>query len=125
MTRFILHGRDWSTRQLLFERVLLTAITIVLAVSVMPAVSAQCVHSSDAKSAVRFNNETRFELTFFIDDDEKGVVVAAHQESKALGVEPGEHLLRARAVVSGEIFWIWTVNEIPPGQVCTWTITDP
>jgi hypothetical protein len=34
-------------------------------------------------------------------------------------------LLRARAIVRGESFWVWVINEVPQGHLCTWTITDP
>ena len=74
---------------------------------------------------MKFNNESRFELTFFLDDDEKGVVVASGAVSNEIEVRPGEHLFRARAVVMDKSFLVWTINEVPEGQVCTWTVTDP
>jgi hypothetical protein len=89
------------------------------------AMSAQCVKDPEKRTALRFNNETSLELTFFVDDDEEGVGVASRAVSRDLEVEPGEHLLRARAVIRGESFFVWVVNEVPLGQVCTWTITDP
>ena len=78
-----------------------------------------------SEDQLKFNNETSFDLTFFIDEDEKGAVVASGSESIEFQVEPGEHLLRARASLSGETLWVWTVNEIPAGHVCRWTVTDP
>lgn len=88
-------------------------------------VNAQCEDHPEKKTAVRFSNESRFELTFFVDEDEQGVFVPPKSISREVSVEPGEHLLRARAVVRGEIFWVWSVNEVTQGQGCTWTIEDP
>lgn len=86
---------------------------------------AQCVDHLDKKTALKFSNESRFKLTFFVDDDEKGVVVPSKAVSGEISVEPGEHLLSARAIVKGNSFWVWVVNDVPPGQICTWTIGDP
>lgn len=90
-----------------------------------PQLRAQCIDYTEGKTAVKFANESRYDLTFFIDDDEKGVVVPAGKISKEFAVDPGEHLLRARAIVRGESFWVWVENEFPKGQICTWTIDDP
>ena len=87
---------------------------------------AQCADHPDKMAALKFRNESRFELTFFVDDDEDGVVVPPKGVSpREVRVEPGEHLLRARAIVRGESFWVWVVNEVPQGQICTWTVEDP
>ena len=86
---------------------------------------AQCVEHPAKKTALKLDNQTRYDLTFFVDDDEKGVGVASRTMSAELEVEPGEHLLRARAVVKGESVWVWVINEVQAGQVCTWTIDDP
>lgn len=104
---------------------MLGMIVTALAAAFVQATSAQCIDHPYRKTAVKFGNETRFELTFYIDDDEKGVIVASGMVSNELEVSPGEHLFRARAVVAGKSFLVWVVNEVPEGQVCTWTITDP
>lgn len=98
---------------------------ICLAVQLSGEVYAQCVEHPDMKTAVKFSNESRFELTFFIDEDEHGVLVPSKSVSREIAVEPGEHMLRARAIVRGKSFWVWTVNEVPQGQICTWTVEDP
>jgi hypothetical protein len=85
----------------------------------------QCADHPDKRTAVKFSNESSFELTFFVDEDEDGVIVPAGAVSGETEVPPGEHLLRAKAVVRGQSFFVWTINEVPEGQVCTWTITDP
>ena len=86
---------------------------------------AQCVDHPDKKTALKFNNESKFDLTFLIDDDEEGVLLPSKTVSEEINVEPGEHLLRATAIVGGERFWVWVVNEVPQGQICTWTVGDP
>jgi len=100
-------------------------VTFFLAVGPAQKLIAQCVENNDKRTALKFSNESRFELTFFVDDDEDGVIVPSRAVSNEITVEPGEHLLRARAIVRGESFWVWVVNEVPQGQVCTWTVTDP
>ena len=107
------------------RHVALCVITMATAIVLADAVSAQCIDTPDKKTALKFNNESRFELTFFIDNDQQGIVVASGTVSIEVEVEAGQHLLRARAVVLGEGFWVWSVNEVPAGQVCTWTVTDP
>jgi len=105
--------------------VLVGAMTFVFTAELTQKLTAQCVEHQDKTTALKFSNESRFELTFFVDEDEEGVVVPPRTVSDEVTVEPGEHLLRARAIVIGESFWVWAVNEVPQGQVCTWTVTDP
>ena len=100
-------------------------ITFLFTAELTQKLTAQCVEHHDKTTALKFSNESRFELTFFVDEDEEGVVVPSRTVSDEISVEPGEHLLRARAIVIGESFWVWAVNEVPQGQVCTWTVTDP
>lgn len=85
----------------------------------------QCVDHPEKKTALKFINETRVELTFFVDEDEEGLIVPSRTVSDEIPVEAGEHMLRAKAMVRGEPVWIWTVNDVPTGQLCVWTITDP
>lgn len=88
------------------------------------AVFAQCVQSQDGKTALKFSNESSYELTFFIDNDEK-VTLSQKTISAEFPVEPGDHILRARAMIAGVAMWVYTGNEVPEGNVCTWTIEDP
>jgi hypothetical protein len=85
----------------------------------------QCVPHPAERTAVRFENESSYELTFFVDEDETGVVVPSRTRSPEQPVEAGEHLFRARAIVAGAAVWVWMINEVPKGYVCTWTVTDP
>ena len=114
-------SRFWQ----IFRLVMISVMVIASTVGFAQTVSAQCVEHPDKKTALKFNNETRFELTFFVDDDDEGVTVASRTSSNELEVASGEHSLRARAVVKGQSVWVWVINEVPAGQVCSWTITDP
>ena len=86
---------------------------------------AQCFVHPNTNTALKFSNESSFDLAFFIDENEKGVFVRSLQLSGEIETTPGDHLLRARAVVKGKEFWVWSINEVPPGHICRWTVTDP
>ncbi len=103
---------------------LIGLITTIFVVSCRQPVSGQCVDHPGKKTAIVFSNESSYALTFFIDDEEKAFV-RSRAVSGELNVEPGEHLLRARAIIRGKSFWVATVNDVPKAQVCTWTINDP
>ena len=118
------HVIDQATKRI-FRHIVFCVIVIAAYPMLIQVASAQCLENPGKNTAIKFNNETSFDLTFFIDEDEKGAVVASGSESIEFQVEPGEHLLRARASLSGETLWVWTVNEIPAGHVCRWTVTDP
>lgn len=109
----------------MFQLVVIGAGVIALTAVFAQTIPAQCVEHPEKKTALVFDNQTSFDLTFFVDEDEKGVSVASRTASNELEVEPGEHLLRARAVVKGQSVWVWIINEVPAGHLCTWTITDP
>lgn len=85
---------------------------------------AQCVSHPRGRTALRFSNQSRHELAFFIDDSDE-IVLAPKATTPPLEVEPGEHMLRARAMIRGQAVWVWTVNEVPRGQICTWSVHDP
>jgi hypothetical protein len=86
--------------------------------------SAQCVKHPEGHTAVILNNETAYDLTFFIDDVDKGLVIAGGKSPEII-VVPGEHLFGARAVIQGQGFWVMVVNEVFEGELCTWTLLDP
>lgn len=96
----------------------------VYGVSLSQQVSGQCVDHPAGRTALKFSNQTSYDLTFFVDDDEKTTVLAK-TSSKEWEVRPGEHQLRARAVIPDQTLWVWSVNEVLKGQICTWTIEDP
>lgn len=86
-------------------------------------VSALCVDDPNGKTAVRLHNLTRYDLVFKVDEIDKGIVLA-QEEGQAWEVEPGDHLLVAGANINGNPYWLWVENDIPKGQVCTWTIVE-
>jgi hypothetical protein len=97
----------------------------VFLLAVAPSAFAQCVNHPQQRTAVQFRNESSYDLTFFVDEDEVGVAVESKGTSRDLPVTPGEHLFRARAMVSGHSVWVWITNDVPQGHVCTCTVSDP
>lgn len=97
----------------------------VLSISIAENNSAQCVDHPLGKTALKFGNQTRYELTFFIDLEEIGIAVPSKKLSADREVDPGEHLLRAMARIENQTLWVWAMNDVPAGQICTWTIDDP
>src|SRR5688500_4517208 len=53
-----------------------------------PEVDCPCAEHPDKATAVRFSNESRFELTFFVDEEEEGVVVPSRSVSDEISVKP-------------------------------------
>jgi hypothetical protein len=102
-------------------RIFLAAI-FILALSAMA--SAQCVQNPTGETAVGLQNDSSFYLTFYIDGVNKGGVPPG-DKSIDFVVSPGEHALRAEALISGEIVSATRTATIPEGYVCTWTVTDP
>jgi hypothetical protein len=99
--------------------------TVLLGLLLVSEAVPQCVRHPKNLTALRFSNESRADLIFYIDDDEEGIPIPSLYRSREFRVEPGEHLLKAKAVLQGMDVWVWTVNEVPRGQVCTWTVADP
>ena len=103
--------------------ILVVVMVLVCAASLSQQVYGQCVDHPAGRTALTFSNETSYDLTFFIDDDEKTTVLAK-TSSKEWEVRPGEHQLRARAVIADQTPWVWSVNKVLEGQICTWTIEN-
>lgn len=59
-----------------------------------------------------------------VDHPEGRMIFPPKTISPPLEVEPGVHLLRAMAIIDGRPEWVSVENEIPRGQVCTWTVED-
>lgn len=104
--------------------ILVVMMVLVCAASLSHQISGQCVDHPAGRTALNFSNQTSYDLTFFVDDDEK-VTVRAKTSSNEWEVGPGEHQLRAGAVIADQTLWVWTVNEVLKGQICTWTIEEP
>lgn len=87
-------------------------------------VTAQCLESPTAETAVGLRNATSHFLIFYIDDLNKGGVPAGDQ-SVDFFVWPGEHTLRAEARIGDETVSVTRKVLVPVGYVCTWTVIDP
>ncbi len=101
------------------------AAALILAIVFTPLIAAaQCESHPRGLTALRLDNQSSYALTFFVDYD-RSLAVASRTISSEVVVEPGEHLLRARAVVDKQELWVAAMNEVPKGMLCTWTIIDP
>ena len=96
---------------------------LILAMAASMEFAAQCVDDPSGRTAVILSNQTKYDLVFRIDDDEKGIV-PSRKESPEWQIEPGVHTLIAGAIIDSGSYWVWTENEVLKGQVCTWTIED-
>jgi hypothetical protein len=104
---------------------LLTALLVViLLLAAAEVASAQCVPSPTGESAVGLQNASSYYLLFFI-DEERMDGVPAGDRSIYFVVSPGEHTLRAEAVVGADTVNAYRKADVPPGYLCTWTVTDP
>lgn len=110
-------------RQAIFSGISIVGFVLLILICAQ-CVQAQCVKSPNGTTALKFSNESSYDLTFFIDQDEK-VTLTPKTVSTEFPVEPGEHILRARAMIAEVSMWVYTGNEVPEGHVCTWTIDDP
>jgi len=102
----------------------LALLTVITAVNSF-AVFSQCTVHPNGKTALRFSNESRYELTFFVDDEQVGITVSPRQVTSEREILPGEHILKARAVLERQELWVWSWNEVPAGYLCVWTVEDP
>lgn len=105
----------------LFMRSLLITATVIIFSS--PAV-AQCVVNPTGETAVGLKNASSHFLTFYIDGVNRGGVPSGDRSIDFM-VSPGEHTLRADAVIGNETVSASRRVNIPAGYVCTWTVTDP
>lgn len=96
---------------------------VVLGLAVIAA-NGQCVQHPNGNTAVRFHNDSSYEVSFFIDEG-YSVKLRPGVTSSEFGLSPGEHLLSALADINGMQSWVHVANEFPAGYVCTWHVTDP
>ena len=99
-------------------------IALVVAAAYFANVNAQCVDSPDGKTAVRFDNASSYEVTFYI-EGAKVATQTAHTTSRDVYVVPGGHFLSASAATTLGELWVYSANVVPKGQVCTWHVGDP
>lgn len=100
---------------------LIAALAILVSAQTVPA---QCLVNPTAETAVGLKNASSYFLTFYIDGVNHGGV-APGDRSVDFIVLPGEHTLRADALINGEPVSASRTATIPAGYVCTWTVTDP
>ena len=110
------------------RRILLRPLTTLLACALIlfaaRSAAAQCVPDPAGETAVGLNNASSHYLLFFIDEERLDGVPAGDRSIYFI-VTPGEHALRAEAVINGETVSAARAAYIPEGYVCTWTVTDP
>ena len=113
---------DRTQRILLWLLAALMACALIL--SAAHAAAAQCVANPSGETAVGLRNASSHYLLFFIDGWRMDGVPPGDRSIYFI-VEPGEHVLRAEAVINGETRSAIRTGEVPEGYVCMWTVTDP
>lgn len=113
---------DRTQRILLWLLAALMACALILFAA--QAVAAQCVANPSGETAVGLRNASSHYLLFFIDGLRMDGVPPGDRSIYFI-VEPGEHVLRAEAVINGETRSAIRTGEVPKGYVCMWTVTDP
>ena len=119
------HSNSTCSSGKLFSRCLFRiflAALFLLAVS--GVASAQCFQNPTGETAVGLQNASSFYLTFYIDGVNKGGVPPG-DKSVDFVVTPGEHALRAEALIGSEIVSVTRTAALLEGNVCTWTVSDP
>ena len=110
------------------QRILLWLLTALMACALIlfaaRTAAAQCDLNPTGETAVGLKNASSHYLLFFI-DEEKMDGVPAGDRSIYFIVTPGEHALRAEAVINGKTVSAARTAYIPEGYVCMWTVTDP
>jgi hypothetical protein len=103
---------------------LMAVLACVLLLAAAEVASAQCVQNPTGETAVGLQNQSSYYLLFFIDGVRMDGVPSGDR-SVFFVVDAGEHVLRAEAVINGETVSAIRKADIPEGNVCTWTVTDP
>jgi hypothetical protein len=88
------------------------------------AVKAQCVRNAPYETTINVVNASSYFVTFYIDGLMQGTLPAG-ERSPDLAISPGEHLLFAHAIIDDEPMMTGRIITIPPGSICTWTLTNP
>ena len=105
-------------------RALITVLALGLLLVAAQDASAQCFANPTGETSVGLKNASSYYLTFYIDGVRKDGVPSGDR-SVDFPVTPGEHTLRADAVVGGETVSTSRTVMITSGGVCTWTVTNP
>ncbi len=115
---------SWDNLKQLLLWLLTALLALVFVIAVARAAAAQCVANPTGETAVGLKNASSYYLLFFIDGMRMDGVPSGDRSIYFI-VEPGEHVLRAEAVINGETRSAIRTRKIPEGYVCTWTVTDP
>ena len=111
------------TARLLWRLIFWTILAIILLLASYNVASAQCVANPTGETAVGLQNASSYYLTFYIDGVRRDGVPPG-DKSVDFMVAPGEHTLRADAVINDQTVSASRTANIPEGYVCTWTVTD-
>src|ERR1051326_2007686 len=115
---------DWHAARRVLVWLLTAILVLVMLVAAAEVASAQCVPSPTGAAGVGLQNTSSYSLLFFI-DEERMDGVPAGDRSIYFVVSPGEHSLRAEAVIGTDTVNAYRKVNIPVGYLCTWTVTDP
>jgi hypothetical protein len=115
---------DWHAARRALAWLLAATLVLVLLAAAAEVASAQCAPSPTGESAVGLQNASSHYLLFFIDEVRMDGVPAGDR-SIYFVVSPGEHSLRAEAVIGTDTANAYRKADVPAGYVCTWTVTDP
>jgi hypothetical protein len=110
------------------RRILLWLLTALMAGALIlfmaRAAAAQCVANPTGETAVGLKNGSSHYLLFFVDGFRMDGVPPGDRSAYFV-VEAGEHVLRAESVINGETRSAIRTGDVPEGDVCMWTVTDP
>jgi hypothetical protein len=115
---------NWHAARRVVAWLLAALLFVILLLAAAEVASAQCVQNPTGETAVGLKNESSYYLLFFIDEARMDGVPSGDR-SIYFVVSPGEHALRAEAVIGTDTVNAYRKADIPEGYVCTWTVTDP
>jgi hypothetical protein len=113
-----------NTERRISRSVFMAVLLVALLLLASQAAGSQGVANPTRETAVGLRNSSSHLLTFFIDGVNVGVVPPG-EKSVDFVVIPGQHTLRAEAVIDGETVSASRMADIPVGYVCRWTVTNP
>src|SRR5688572_24250348 len=116
-------GQSNHSAHLLRRLIIWTILAILLLLASYRVASAQCVANPTGETAVGLQNASSYYLTLYIDGARRDGVPPGDRSVDFI-VTPGEHTLRADAVINDQTVSALRTANIPEGHVCTWTVTD-
>ncbi len=113
-----------NTEQPVSRSVFMAVLLVALLLLASQVAGVQGVANPTRETAVGLKNSSSHFLTLFIDGVNVGGAPSGDRSIDFV-VTPGEHTLRADAVIGGTTVSASRTADIPAGYVCTWTVTDP